>query len=91
MADATDGFNNLSRKRMFWTVRHCWPRLARFAFNCYCHEVRLVVRVPGHIAMILMSMEGVTQGDPLAMGMYGISLIPLIEHLCVVYPDMLQP
>ena len=31
--------------------------------------------------MILMSRERVTQGDPLAMALYNITLLPLIEHL----------
>ena len=76
---------------MLWTVRHRWPRLTRFAFNCYRHNIRLVVRVPGHMAMILMSREGVAQGDLLAMALCGITLLPLIEHLRAAYPGVLHP
>ena len=27
---------------MMWTVRHCWPAGARFAFNCYRHWAQLL-------------------------------------------------
>ena len=46
--------------------------------------------MPGQMAMILMSREGVAQGNPLVMALYGIALLPLIEHLCVAYPNGLQ-
>ena len=34
LVDAHNGFNELSRLAMLWTVRHRWPARARFAFNC---------------------------------------------------------
>ena len=33
LVDAHNGFNELSRLAMLWTVRHRWPAGARFAFN----------------------------------------------------------
>ena len=33
LVDARNGFNELSRLAMLWTVRHRWPAGARFAFN----------------------------------------------------------
>ena len=33
LVDAHNGFNELSRLAMLWTVRHRWPTGARFAFN----------------------------------------------------------
>ena len=37
LVDARNGFNELSRLEIPWTVRHRWPDRARFAFNCYKH------------------------------------------------------
>ena len=37
IVDAHNGFNNLSRLEMLWTLRHLWPAGARFAFNFYGH------------------------------------------------------
>ena len=33
LVGARNGFNKLSRLAMLWTVQHCWPAGARFAFN----------------------------------------------------------
>ena len=33
LVDACNGFNELSRLVMLWTVQHCWLAGARFAFN----------------------------------------------------------
>ena len=64
---------------MLWTVRHLWYNGARFAFNCYRHQSLLIMRRPGGTAEILLSREGVTQGDPLSMVLYGVTLVPLAK------------
>ena len=79
--DARNGFNELSRKALFWTVRHRWVAGARFAFNCYRHQATLIVRRPGKPCYTICSAEGVTQGDPLSMVLYGIALTPLAERI----------
>ena len=79
LVDARNGFNELSRKAMLWTVRHLWYNGARFAFNCYRHQSLLIMRRPGGTAEILLSREGVTQGDPLSMVLYGVTLVPLAK------------
>ena len=33
LVDARNGFNQLSRLAMLWTVQHRWPAGARFTFN----------------------------------------------------------
>jgi hypothetical protein len=47
LVDARNGFNKLSCYAMLWAARHPWPKGARFAFNCYRHYARCLVRCPG--------------------------------------------
>ena len=91
LVNAANGFNNLSRRAILWTICHRWPKMARFVFNSYRHQRRLYVRRAGLAALIILSMEGVTQGNPLAMALYGVSLLPLTEHLRRGHPRVLQP
>ncbi len=81
LVDARNGFNELSRYAMLWTARHHWPKGARFAFNCYRHYARCLVRCPGGEPSILLSREGVTQGCPQSGILYGLGLLPLEEFL----------
>ena len=53
--------------------------------------MRLICRQSGGEPEIILSKEGVTQGDPLAMALYGISLLPLAEIMPKRFPDVLQP
>ena len=43
LVDMRNGFNELGRKTMLWTVRHIWATDARFAFNCYRHSAQLIL------------------------------------------------
>ena len=74
---------------MLWTVRHLWPAGAIFAFNCYKHWAQLLLRQPGELPVTILSREGVTQGDPLFMVLYGIILVPLAEELRAADPGLL--
>ena len=47
LVDAHNGFNELSRLAMLWTVCHRCPAGARFAFNCYKHWAQLLLCQPG--------------------------------------------
>ena len=76
---------------MLWTVAHRWPRASRFAFNCYRHFPQLVIRVPGdRTPKIILSKQGVTQGDPMAMPLYGISVAVLAEQVKRKFPSPMQ-
>ena len=76
---------------MLWTLRHHWPAGARFAFNCYKHWEQLLLRQPGGAPVTILSREGVTQGDPLSMVLYRITLVPLAEELRAAEPGLLSP
>ena len=91
LVDARNGFNELGRKAMLWTISHRWTAGARFAFNCYRHFSQLVLRQRGKPCYIIHSREGVTQGDPLSMILYGITLVPLTEELREEEPTLIQP
>ena len=44
LVDARNGFNEMIRLSIMWTVQHRWPAGARFVFNCYRHWVQLLFR-----------------------------------------------
>ena len=90
MLDAKNGFGKLSRKAMLWTVRHRWAGGCRFAFNCYRHQSQSIVRRRGKPCYVILSEEGIIQGDPLAMILYGITLVPLAKQLKEAVPDLIH-
>ena len=63
---------------------------ARFAFNCYHHSAQLIVRRVGGSCSVILSEEGVTQGDPLAMILYGLALAPLAKEIREAVPGAMQ-
>ena len=91
LVDARNGFNDLSRLPMLWTVQHRWPAGTRFVFNCYRHWAQLLLRQPGEPPVTILSREGVTQGDPLSMVLYRITCAPLAEELRAAKPWLLSP
>jgi hypothetical protein len=91
LVDARNAFNELNRTAMLWTVRHEWPSGARFAFNCYRHHSTLMIRHNNGTGVTIPSREGVTQGDPLAMVLYGLAVLPLVRQLKREFPLVEQP
>ena len=81
LVDTHNSFNELSRLAMLCTVRHRWPAGARFAFICYKHWAQLILRQPGEPSVTILSRDEVTQGNPLSMVLYRITLAPLAEEL----------
>ena len=77
---------------MLWNMAHWWNWGSRFTFNQYRHWVRCLVRLePGKSALMIHSKEGITQGDCLAMSLYGVALMPLASKMCEAIPKALQP
>ena len=76
LIDAENAFNLLNRELALKNVQILCPALHHALANSYKHPSNLYVK-----NTVLTSTEGTTQGEPLAMAMYGIGIIPLIELL----------
>ena len=59
-----NGFNEMIRLDMLWTVQYFWPEWVRFTFNCYKHWEKLLLRQLVEPPVTLLIREGVTQCDP---------------------------
>jgi hypothetical protein len=77
LVDADNAFNRLKRMVALLNMRHICPSLSVILINCYRAPASLFVAG----GLELRSEEGVTQGDPLAMVMYGLALLPLIKEI----------
>lgn len=71
-----DAFNALNRSVALHNVKYVCPSVATILHNCYSSSNRLYIG-----GETICAEEGVSQGDPLAMPFYAISMIPLIDHL----------
>ena len=77
LIDASNAFNALNRAAALHNIRILCPIIAIYAINTYRQPARLFVIGGKEI----VSAEGTTQGDPLAMGLYALSIQPLITSL----------
>eukprot|EP00117_Sycon_ciliatum_P034281 scpid92614/ scgid26199/ len=77
-ADASNAFNRLNRAVCTQNVQHICPELAPTIINT--HRIPAQLFVGGDV---MLSQEGTTQGDPLAMPMYAIGTVPLINAASV--------
>ena len=89
--DTEISFNLLSCVNMLWTVRHLWPKGARFAFNLCCFISLLICQSNTGEHLQMQSKEGSIQGCPLSIFLYGIGVLQLIQKLKVLHPDVIQP
>ena len=65
-----------NRMAALHNIRHVCPSLATILINTY--------RAPSDLFIdgdVLLSQEGTTQGDPLAMPFYALATVPLIKRL----------
>ena len=83
LVDATNAFNALNHESALHNIRYLCPALVTIIINIYCDSSDLYV--DGHT---LLSKEGTTQGDPLAMPMYALATIPLIKYLSSTSSNM---
>ena len=73
LVDATNAFNSLHRGNALRNIQHLCPSLSTVLINTYHEDVNLYID-----GVTLSTEEGTTQGDPLAMAMYAIGILPLI-------------
>ena len=76
LVDASNAFNNLNRQVELYNIQYTCPALAKVLINCYRQSCSLFVG-----GKILLSREGTTQGDPLAMAMFGLATVPLLKRI----------
>ena len=77
LIDADNAFNRVNRYAVLHNAQYSCPAIAKVLNNFYRNSVRLFVSGGAEI----LSQEGTTQGCPLAMQMYALALMPLID-LC---------
>ena len=77
LVDASNAFNSVNCQGALHNILRFCPPLAQIFINTYQSPVHLVIPGSGG----LVSTEGTTQGDPLAMAMYALAVIPLIRQL----------
>ena len=63
--DAFNAFNNLNRRVALVNIQYLCPAVSKILINCYRDSANLYVG-----GTTLLSREGTTQGDPLAMIMF---------------------
>ena len=76
LVDATNAFNRLNTEACMRNVAHLCPAITPVIINCYRHPARLFVE-----GECLLSPEGTTQGNPLAMPMYALGVLPLLRSV----------
>ena len=78
MVDPSNAFNRLNRKATLSNAMNLCPAIGTILVNTYRSDPCLFID-----GETIMSKEGTTQGDPLAMAMYAIAIMPLIKQLKV--------
>ena len=78
LVDASNAFNRLTRKSALRNAMNLCPAIGTILMNTYRLDPYLFIN-----GETMLSKEGTTQGDPLAMAMYAVATIPLIKQLNV--------
>ena len=76
LVDADSAFNWLNRRVALHNVRFICPALATTLVNTYRAPTELFIENKA-----ILSQEGTTQGDPLAMPFHPLATVPLIDKL----------
>ena len=74
LLDFVNAFNSLKRSRFLPEIRRRTPALAPWADWCYCTPTPLYTTQG-----VILSEEGVQQGDPLGPALFAIGTLPVVE------------
>ena len=77
LVDASNAFNALNRKVLLHNINYLCPSAATYVRNCCQTSLRLFVLG----GKVVASDERTTQGDPMAMPIYAIGIIPLLNMI----------
>ena len=73
--DAANAFNSINRAVTLHNMNILCPEFSTYVTNCYQTPANLFIDG----GRVIQSLEGTTQGDPVAMAMYAIGIIPLLH------------
>ena len=76
MVDASNAFNIVNRRVMLHNLQRQCPEFAPIAINMYRRPSRLFVS-----GSEILSQEGTTQGDNLAMHLFAMATLPILQFL----------
>ena len=79
LVDAHNAFNSLNRQVAFRYIPSLCPSLAPILISSYRDPANLYID-----NTTILSQEGTTQGDSLAMPMYAIAILPLVRQLPLI-------
>ena len=80
LIDADNAFNRVNRAVALWNIQYTCPVMKHVLVNFYRTASRIFMN-GDQTSYELLSQEGTTQGCPLAMAMYALSLVPLLKQL----------
>ncbi|KXJ13026.1 hypothetical protein AC249_AIPGENE28169 [Exaiptasia diaphana] len=86
LIDASNAFNQMNRSTALHNIRIIFKEISLYIINTYRSPSRLFICGGEEI----LSQEGTTQGDPLAMPWYSVNSLIIIESLRIEVPSVKQ-
>ena len=86
LIDASNAFNQMNRSVALHNIQITCKEMSLYIINTYRSSSRLFICGGGEI----LSQEGTTQGDPLAMPWYSVNASVMIQSLRTRTPGVIQ-
>ena len=86
LIDASNAFNRLNRTSALHNIQLLCPTIAKYVINTYRQPAKLFIAG----GKMILSEEGTTQGDPLAMPWYSICTAGIIQTTKIQTPTVHQ-